>query len=314
MFTLGHLSDSHATPLKGAPLSAFFNKRFFGWLSWNISRKRHYRPEVLESVVNDLAAQAPDHVAVTGDLTNVALEQEFVQAAGWLRRLGDPDRVSLVPGNHDAYVSVSAQRSWGYWAEFMTSDGAQALRGAKTAGRRIGFPTVRVRGEVGLVGVCTAQPTPAFQASGAVGAEQLGRLEAELRELRELRLCRVVMMHHPPVDDGTKPRRRLRDSGAFRAMLERVGADLVVCGHRHLTTMVSVPGLGAKIPVVGVRSASYLGANERKRAQYHVYGIERSTGSGGSTTAPRYRIHLSTRGYDPKRGRVVPEGEQVLYP
>ncbi|MCH8891308.1 MAG: hypothetical protein IH827_09575, partial [Myxococcales bacterium] len=45
-----------------------------------------------------------------------------------------------------------------------------------------------------------------------------------------------------------------------------------------------------------------------RRAQYHVYEIERNFGSGG----PRFRIALRIRGYDPGSGRFRAEGERVL--
>jgi len=41
---------------------------------------------------------------VTGDLTNLALVSEFGAARERLKRLGDARDVSIVPGNHDAYV------------------------------------------------------------------------------------------------------------------------------------------------------------------------------------------------------------------
>lgn len=299
MFRLGHLADSHTTPLGGASAAAFLNKRFWGWLSWNLRRRRFFRPEVFESLLADVKAQAPDHVAVTGDLTNVSLEQEFVHAARWLRALGAPEWVSVVPGNHDAYVTIEKDKSWDHWAPYMVSDpdydGVQTGR----APGRPDFPTVRIRRHVALLGVCTAVPMPVFRAAGTIGSDQLGRLERCLRELRERDLCRVVMVHHPITEEGVRPSRRLTDSAPLRALLGRVGAELVLHGHRHLTTVTYVPGPEGSIPVVGVRSASYMGDREDKRAQYHLYEIERLPPSSRAKTRPRFRLHLRIRGYDP---------------
>jgi 3',5'-cyclic AMP phosphodiesterase CpdA len=57
-------------------------KRALGWLSWKLRRRHAHRSEVLEALIADLRKTAPDHVAVTGDLTNVSLEDEFGAARG----------------------------------------------------------------------------------------------------------------------------------------------------------------------------------------------------------------------------------------
>ena len=197
MFTLAHITDWHTTTLQGVHPTALLSKRFFGWLSWNLRRARSHRPEVLDVLFEDLRMQAPDHVAVTGDLTNISLESEFVEAARLLAQLGSPDWVSLIPGNHDAYVKMPMQRSWDYWASYMNTDDAPA--GSRAPGFE-DFPTLRVRGQVALVGLCSAAPTPLFQASGQLGSVQLARVEEVLNQLRDRGLYRVLLVHHPVVD------------------------------------------------------------------------------------------------------------------
>ena len=86
MIRLAHLSDLHATPVGIEALSTLANKRFLGWLSWNLQRRFVHMPAVLEALLVDLPEQAPHHVAITGDLTNIALPREFEGACRWLRR------------------------------------------------------------------------------------------------------------------------------------------------------------------------------------------------------------------------------------
>ncbi len=300
MFTLAHLSDWHATSLDESRVWDFLNKRFLGWLSWRVHRQRVHRPEVLRALLCDVKEQAPDHVAITGDLTNVALESEFVRAAAWLDELGPPDWVSLVPGNHDAYVAVDASRSWDLWSDFMRSDDSDGA----AAPRHGDFPTVRIRGEIALVGVCSAHPTGLFQATGRIGPGQLARLEVRLRELGERGLFRVLLVHHPPVDGDLSPRRRLLDSAELRQVVARAGAELVLHGHRHRTVLTRIDGPGGPVPVAGVRSASDAGSTEHRRAQYHLYRIERAGGS--------WRVALEIRGWDPGSGAVVADGAHSL--
>ena len=76
------------------------------------------------------------------------------------------------------------------------------------------LPTLRVRGALALVGVCTARPVGLFRAGGAVGDAQLRRLRKILRDLAETSLCRVVLIHHPPLTTE-KHLKRLTDAAAF---------------------------------------------------------------------------------------------------
>lgn len=78
-----------------------------GYVNWTRNRHKYQRREVLDALVADVRAQAPDHIAVTGDLVNLAMEAEFAPARAWLDGVGPPDRVTTIPGNHDAYVRAT---------------------------------------------------------------------------------------------------------------------------------------------------------------------------------------------------------------
>jgi len=305
VFALGHLSDLHATPVVvGNPLQ-LLNKRFFGWLSWRLRRGRFHRPSVVDALMEDLSAVRIDHLVVTGDLTNLSLASEFCAARDRLKRLGDARDVSIVPGNHDAYVRIAQADSWNLWSDYFESDDrAVAGEGLDPRDR---FPTLRVRGPLAVVGLCSALPTRPFDATGTLGASQLERLERMLGELAQGDLCRVISIHHPITEGATHSRRWLRDAESLRAVIRRTGAELVVHGHNHRTLLAAIDGPEASIPVVGVRSASDIGQRPERRAQYHIYEIERNREASG----PRYRIAMRVRGYDLGSGRFRAEGERV---
>ena len=104
MLVLAHLSDIHLAPLPVPRPAELLSKRGLGFINWLRKRRAIHRPEVLAALVADLKAQAPGHIAVTGDLVNLSLSNEFAPARAWLERLGTPGDVTFVPGNHDAYV------------------------------------------------------------------------------------------------------------------------------------------------------------------------------------------------------------------
>ncbi len=312
MYTLAHLSDSHVTQVRIPGLRAMLNKRIFGWCKWTFERRQIHRPEVLDALVADLRTIQADHVAITGDLTNLGFEEEFVSAGAWLRHLGDRQFVSVVPGNHDAYVPAPWRAAWSYWWDYLTSDETRAdllhpVASFQECTDRH-FPSVRRRGPLALIGVNTAQPIRAFQAGGVVGAQQLARLERILQELAESEFCRVVLIHHPPQYGDWTLRRGLADSTALCAILQKIGVDLVLHGHLHKTAVESVPGPDGPIPIVGVRSASDNGQRPQRRAQYHVYRIERER----NERVRRFRITLERREYHAASESFQSLGEQVL--
>jgi len=301
IFTFAHLSDLHATPVAPHELRALASKRVLGWLSWRFRRRGIHRPHVLEALLADLRETSPDQLVITGDLTNISLPAEFPAALEWLRRIGPPERVSVVPGNHDAYVRVAREASWDLWSEYLVSDPVTA------AGPGIRFPSLRVRGPLAIVGLNSALPTGPFLASGALGSEQLQRLEVLLAELARGEHFRLLLIHHPPLGGDVSRRRGLADARALAALLSRHGVDLILHGHLHRTRFGSLPGPGGPIPVVGVRSASDRGSKPGKRAHYHLFRLHEQARSGGR---PRYRVELCTRAFG--AGGFAERGVQPL--
>ena len=142
--------------------------------------------------MRDLAAQKHDHLAITGDLVNIALAAEFRSARAWLEQLGAPDHVTLVPGNHDLYVRETAAQAQREWGAYMRGDEFES------------FPFVRRRGNVALIGRSSALPPAPFLGTGQLGEKQLAQLEELLATLGGEGLFRVVLIHHPPVSEPAR--------------------------------------------------------------------------------------------------------------
>jgi len=291
MYTVAHLSDIHL-PIPASPgVTALLNKRLLGYLSWHLRRSKIHRPEVLSALQQDLRTQAPDHIAITGDLVNISLPAEFRQAAEWLPRLGLPDQVTVIPGNHDAYVAIPWAQSWSHWAAYMSSETAA---GEVIAQMRFeDFPVVRRRGPVGIVGLSTALPTGLGLASGKLGERQAAALAERLGQLGQEGLFRIVLIHHPPIAGTTKPRKSLVDGELFRHAIETAGAELILHGHDHRLELGDLMSPQGPVPVVGVASASAAIATEKTpSSQYHLYDIE-LTGDGWTLT---WRTRAFNRG------------------
>jgi 3',5'-cyclic AMP phosphodiesterase CpdA len=296
MYTLTHLSDPHLAPLPALRLADLTSKRVLGWAHWRRTRHRIHRAEQAAALVQDLKAQAPDHVAVTGDLVNIALAAEFPQARDWLQTIGPPHDVTLVPGNHDAYVGSALAAHAAHWGEFMRGDDATAPG--------LVFPFVRRRGPLVLIGLTSAVATAPFMATGRLGAEQIARLDTLLPRLAGH--FRVVLIHHPPGRSRSGRFKRLTDAPALRAALARHGAELVLHGHDHVHALDWLAGPRGPIPALGVPSASAapVAGHHVEPAAYNLYRIEGEAGA--------WRCEAVTRGFGAAGGGIVELKRQDL--
>jgi len=268
MFTLAHLSDPHLAPLPAPRWRELIGKRATGYINWQRRRRFIHDPAVLAKIVADLKAQAPDHIAVTGDIANIALPEEFTRGRTWLESLGNPTDVSLVPGNHDAYLPEAGVLADRAWRPFMSEDDDTA-----------GFPYARRRGLLGLIGVSTGVPSPPFFATGLIGNEQLAAVALTLDELKAEKLFRVVLIHHPPVSKAAR-HKRLIDAHILLHVIAEHGAELVLHGHDHLHMINWLDGPnGARVPAVGVPSASAAWGMSKDAAAYNLYAIDGTPGA-----------------------------------
>lgn len=263
-------------------------KRALGYANWK--RKRHaiHRRDVLAQLLADLHAQKPDHIAVTGDLVNVALPAEFEEARDWLTAVGSPHDVSLVPGNHDAYAVSTRRHHLATWAAYMREDNMRGNDGG--VGSSPVFPYLRRRGPLALIGLTTAVPTAPFMATGRLGNSQIEALDRLLAKLADENLCRVLLLHHPLRSARGRWTARLTDANAVIEVLRHRGVELVLHGHDHRHAVVWIDGLKDRIPTIGVPSASASHGAHHQPAAYQLLSIS----LGNDAT---WRIKRQVRGF-----------------
>lgn len=316
---LAHFSDLHLLSHGGAGWLKLCNKRWIGAANLLSNRSRHYHVAAFDQMVDDLNAQAVDHVICTGDVTNLALEQEFAFARAKFDRLAaGPHHVTVIPGNHDAYVAegigffakifdpyhrgdpgfaplsdagsagtARRQLSSGEGPEINSeSSTALQVRDASAPDGDLRWPFVRIRGDIALIGVTTSRATPWFTAYGRVGEPQLARLRQFLVDDRVRNKVRIVAIHHPPAGKAAHNRiRGLRDHEAFARVIHEVGCDLILHGHEHRDMAEVLPGPHGPVPVRGIASGTYEHDKPHRTARYRIFNIE-----NGRITAEQLRI------------------------
>lgn len=297
MITLAHLSDVHLAPLPRVAPTDLLNKRITGYVNWQLRRRAALGGTGLATLVAHLHEQAADFTAVTGDLVNIGLDAEIVNALAWLETVGPPERVCVSPGNHDAYLAGTLTRAYTAWRPYLSGE---TLDGHA-------FPFVRRIGEIAIISCCSAAATPPFFSAGRFNADQAGRLTRILALLRG-HYFRVVLIHHPPdLPAAGRSRTGLWGGERFRAAIEAEGAELILHGHTHHSTVHGLPGPRGDVPVVGVAAASAAqgGRAHDEPARYNLFRIER--------TATDWQCTMGEFGFEQHNGEITLRTQMRIY-
>ncbi len=280
-FTLAHLSDVHLAHLsKRTVLRNFSGKRVIGSFSWFLNRKKSHLMTVADAIQASIIAANPDHVALTGDVVNLAAWNEFPKAAEWMSQFGPPDRLTFVPGNHDTYVPVPWSRGLGHFAPWMNPDRVDPAVGNSP------FPFVRLRRTTALIGLNTGQPQSYHMAAGTLGSRQLRDLRNVLGQLGQQGFYRVVMIHHPPLPGLAVKRKALTDAAALKSVLADEGCELVLHGHNHVSMLNWLDTKSGPAPIIGVASASSMGDATHEAAAWNLFHIRRLQGRWSTDMIP----------------------------
>jgi 3',5'-cyclic AMP phosphodiesterase CpdA len=249
MFKLAHISDIHLGPLPDLSFRELASKRITGFVNWHRNRRNHLVGDTLNLLMDEIERIDPDHLAITGDLVNLASSREIEIMTEWLREAGEPENISVIPGNHDAYVPGAYEKTTKAWYPYMRAD-----KGPRDWDDDFHcYPYMRVRGNVAIIGCSTAVATPPFAASGYFGQRQARETVNLLKNAEEAGLFRVVMIHHPPILGATPMHKRMLGIRRFAATIASGGAELVLHGHTHLNTVYWLKGTaGRQVPVVGI--------------------------------------------------------------
>lgn len=255
-----HLTDPHLSSLSDQSFGGLRGKRRSGYLSWYRKRRHVHRAEILNRLTDSVSNESPDQVLLTGDLVHIGLESEMAEAAHWLRRLGPPESVFLVPGNHDNYAADSRAAMARQWADYLPEN---SLNGADYAS---GYPVIREKQNVRLIGVNTSCVTRIFSAAGNLGSGQLDRLTTTLQKGDARDPFQCLLIHHPPFPAMTQHRRALRDAAKLLRLLSSMPPDLILYGHLHRNRETLQQGMYC----FGTASASSI-----NDASYRIIDVDR---------------------------------------
>lgn len=273
---IAHFSDLHVLSLAGVSPTRFLNKRFSGYLNLRLKRKHVHKTDYVRAIAREVKQAKLDHVVVTGDLTNLALETEFEAVRELLEDdLGlHPDQVSVVPGNHDLYTrgAMRGRRFVQYLGAYVASDYDFAT------GHDLGvFPFVRVRGPLAIIGLSSAVPRPPFVAAGKLGKPQLDALSRILAHDELKNKTPVVLLHHPIHAPKSRMKALLEGLHDARELAQRLAGvehGLLLHGHLHRRIRQVLATDKGEVVSMGATSASLHHEESHRMAGFNLYTFD----------------------------------------
>jgi len=279
MTRIAHVSDLHLVERTHATRRGLSEVRL-RYLSFGRPIDFEARVVCAREALRLALASHPDHLCITGDLTEDGIDAQFEVLAEVLHEAGvSPERTTLVPGNHDGYDDPRAFE--------------KALSGPLSAYRKTSLPgSVVVHDRAAIAAVSTLIPQSFARSAGAVDRAQLTHLAALAEDAWLRTRALVVAQHHPPMRHlapGLQWLDGLERPEPVRALVERHPHLHVLHGHTHTATdravragrdaqVFSVPAVvesaepvrvyeaaEQRLRPVGSRSASPARARERRR-------------------------------------------------
>jgi len=217
---------------------------------------------MLDPLVGAVIAAKPDVVVVSGDLTQRARTEEFLEARAFLDRLPLPRIV--VPGNHDVPLYNLYGRfveQLGKYQRYITDDLEPAY----------------IDDEIAVIGANTARSFT--WKNGRVNFAQIARIKEKLCGL-DAGVVRMVVTHHPfDLPHGFTESHLVGGARMAMAHLAECGADLLLAGHMHMSavcrTVMRYQIAGHSALVVQAGTA----ASIRRRGEQNSFNVLH-TGSG----------------------------------
>ena len=185
-----------------------------------------------------------EHYVISGDLTESGTSAQFEQFAEALHDTKiAPERITLVPGNHDAYAAGDAwdKAIQGPLRAFASSSAG----GHGTAGK------VVERGELCFLPLDVSLHQPITRSAGFLTAEAAALLWRRMKDTALSRRALVIVQHHPPFAHALGPWQwvdGLRGTERLMDLLVSFPHVQVLHGHlHHVVDRVAAAGTRARI-------------------------------------------------------------------
>lgn len=232
-----------------------------------------------EALPNDLFAQRPDLLIVSGDLTQRARSGQYRDAIDFLKKLPHPQL--LVPGNHDVPLYDILRRwtdPYGRFRQLACDDL---------------FP-VWTNDETLVVGVNTAcrfaLRFAGFWKDGKIRPEHLERLkELVAQHDPNGQRVRILAAHHPFIEPpGGHQHGIVHGAGDGLVAIEQLNFDLILGGHLHLSFQEDVRAQHPHLKRRMVNLLAGSATSTRRREEFCSYNLIKVENGDWTATVRRF--------------------------
>lgn len=222
-----------------------YGKAFDDFVSKCDGKVVRYLPEVLDALLEEAAAEKPDTLILTGDITMDGEEINHLELAKKLGQLQEQGiQVLVIPGNHDinnhharVYFGEEAE-----WTEEVSPERFGEIYGDFGYGQAFSRDQASfsylyaLRENIWLMLLDTAQYVPENLVDGAVRPETYEWMESQLEAAREQGIQVIVLGHHNLLQESRMFTTMcvMENSSDVIGLLERYQVPLYISGHLHL--------------------------------------------------------------------------------
>ncbi len=204
----------------------------------------YFIPDLLERSILEINDMDPTAVIVSGDLTDAGYRQEFETSADYIRRF-QCEHVMVIPGNHDS-------RNVGY------------IHFERLFGER--YSCIDFEDAV-IVGIDSSEPD---LNDGRVGREHYQFIHDSFAGSDGKLKIFVIHHHLIPIPGTGRERNIIFDAGDVLELLDDVGVDLVLSGHKHVPYSWKLENMF----IVNAGTASTTRLRGNTRPCYNIIEIE----------------------------------------
>ena len=335
-FRVVHLSDLHFT---GRPISEMTSKF---WKHFHLDSISLIN---LRLLLSDILLMQPNHIIITGDITNTAHPVEFQKAKEWLLDLQSklwpgslgvndlhPDHFTIVPGNHDIsrkpdlFGFRRRKSETSRLKLFMETFGSTlGIDNRNTYDYSLSFPSYKKLFDcIDVFSLNSTVNIPVevvgLNASGEIGTTQMIRL-AELfnKHCLEPSHFRIVLCHHHPLiipykqeSDIVEYFMAMRDASRLLRVCFDYGTHLLLHGHKHVPFVWSnqiVPAIDPPHQMTVVCAGSATHERTGSSQVYNQYiAIRKRIGKRFFIE----KVNMGTRQYDPRTQSFREAGPPIV--
>jgi len=267
---IAQLSDIHVFDSEGLTMSDFLTKRIVGGVNLATGRRNSHPLDLAERLIEDVTMQDIDHVVVTGDVTNLSLPGEFQRAYRLLRIIGDHQKLTVVPGNHDVYTK-GAERQQRFENFF-----GDILFGPNSTPENWVYPAIKDLGDVVVIGLSSALATGLLSSWGRIGNDQMKRLDQALETAEFENKFKIALVHHNihKRDLFHEQTSALKDRDELIQTLLKHNVHLLLHGHTHRANRFTVSRDEHTMAIMGSGSSTQNSSDPERMARYNIYTID----------------------------------------